>query len=186
MIYRLVHCFTLIREASFCITWWLIQTPTAGPVQRIRDCAVLISKWDIYVTSLPPRLKDHCRRWHGKIVRLRGHRHLQGNSVCWKWVLTPVDSQWLWLYAQNLHKMESVKIPAWMGQGLTPNWEPIDDYWLLLERECVFFRDVSSERLPMLLEEMVLQPYTCWQHKVDSVGLRKSSWRTRKELERTE
>ena len=31
----------------------------------------------------------------------------------------------------------------------------------------------------MLLEEMVLQPYTYWQHKVDSVGLRKSGWRTR-------
>lgn len=40
-------------------------------MQRIRDCAVLISKWNIYVTSLPPRLKDHCRRWHRKIVRLR-------------------------------------------------------------------------------------------------------------------
>lgn len=31
----------------------------------------------------------------------------------------------------------------------------------------------------MLLEEMVLHPYTYWQHKGDSVGLRKSSWRTR-------
>lgn len=55
----------------------------------------------------------------------------------------------------------------------------MDDCWLLLERECIVFRDVGSERLPMLLEEMVLHPYTYWQHKGDSVGLRKSSWRTR-------
>lgn len=61
-------------------------------MQRMRDSVVLNSKWAIYITAIPPRLRDHWGRESGKILRARNSKHLQWN-ICWaltvRWFLTP-------------------------------------------------------------------------------------------------
>lgn len=55
-----------------------------------------------------------------------------------------MTSRQVWLLAQNLHKIESVKIPAWMGQELlrTPPRKAFGIWWRLTER-ATFFTDVA-------------------------------------------
>lgn len=40
-------------------------------MQKIRNYEILSSKWDIYITILPPRFSNHHGRGSKKIVRAR-------------------------------------------------------------------------------------------------------------------
>lgn len=58
-----------------------------------------------------------------------------------------------WTYnVQDLQKTKPAEIPEWMG-GIVPEFSPYQEvilYLLLGMGESPFFRDMNSERLPML------------------------------------
>lgn len=39
-------------------------------VQEIKDSGIPNPKWDMYITALPPKLRDYCRAGRGKIIRV--------------------------------------------------------------------------------------------------------------------
>lgn len=73
-----VHSSTIIRKASSSSTWQLAQNQQ---LQRIGDFGIFSPKWDLFITTLPSRLRYICRREHEQIWRARGVDERQGNDI---------------------------------------------------------------------------------------------------------
>lgn len=86
-----------------------------------------------------------------------------------------MDSQQLWLHAQNPHLTKPTQIPARSEKGFTkPHaiWRATGNWWLLGGGKSGFFGHVACGELPML-QWTVLCPRTYRQHYVDSADLKK-------------
>jgi hypothetical protein len=63
-----VHCSVLIKEASFCSRWYLIERFLYEKVQRIRYCRILSPKGTSVSHHVLPMLRDHWERGGRKVV----------------------------------------------------------------------------------------------------------------------
>ena len=59
----------------------LVEDIQLVTVQKIRDCRMFSSKWNLSTTSVLPRWRDHCRR--EKYCKTRGGEKLQGKCDSW-------------------------------------------------------------------------------------------------------
>lgn len=135
-------------------------------VQRINLHGVLSHKWDLPITSLSPRPREHDGRgleiWQWLEVKDDHYKRVQSKQDRF---IVLMNSWWLWLTTQDLFKERPLNITAWMEgehraiflRGAISCW------WLLAEGKAVFNRGMAPDRL-IMPQWMALHSCACGQH----------------------
>lgn len=113
---------------------------------------MLSSNWDICIISSPlkaqgsswERRQNDCENWYSG--------YLSQNSVCWPGrVVAHIKPQWLWLHAQELHRINAASFQHPWRRGL----------WESLAEEPAFLKGVVIESLSLFVTFLFL-----WQNIV--------------------
>lgn len=114
----------------------------------MRNLEVLNPKWNVSIKALPSRLRDLCITGGAKMVRTRGDKWLQGNSLPETIVLTHV---WTKNDCDSPHRSSQAQA-KWGASierekrtwGLTPNDEAVCNWYPLTKGRSVSFNGVTG------------------------------------------
>lgn len=108
--------YLILREASFCRGWWLIQAHNGSTCWKLVTMACPIINGTFTSNLLPWTLgKHHGRRQSiGDIQRLWKAAAKYYLLVMMQ-LLRSWTPWWLWLPTKDLHKIEPLKTPSWTG-----------------------------------------------------------------------
>lgn len=127
--------YLILREASFCRGWWLIQAHNGSTCWKLVTMACPIINGTFTSNLLPWTLgKHHGRRQSiGDIQRLWKAAAKYYLLVMMQ-LLRSWTPWWLWLPTKDLHKIEPLKTPSWTGgRGFHPMAQASDT-----TRKCCF------------------------------------------------
>ena len=118
------------------------------------SCAVLNSRWDIYSTPTPTRLKNHSRRGGQNGSKSQREKTFAERDFSrHDSEVAHMNSQWLGLQVQDLYKFKPAQIPTWMGVRLTKPHSYLRSFCQLVTvggGRISFSGDAGPERLSIL------------------------------------